>query len=231
MICSLDGHEDRHIDLCGNPLLQAVGFFWAERLFDDDLDHEALVIHFFLRFWLILLGRYGCQCAALDGEDLGEEKRALLCEELDGLLVCARALVGWVILRGEVLVGDFLFGRTLLLEPRIDEVLDLLAVEFALPLNDDELEVLEPVARVQFVLKGINLFLGQQRAHEIDGEDVALYGVGDNTRRLEVHILADEALDLHVAQILLDHLIGEIDARRRDQDAESRQDDSLPLEL
>lgn len=46
----------------------------------------------------------------------------------------------------------------MLFEPRIDEVLDLLAVEFALPLNDDELEVLEPVARVQFVLKGINLF-------------------------------------------------------------------------
>lgn len=99
------------------------------------------------------------------------------------------------------------------------------------PLNDDELEVLEPVARVQFVLKGINLFLGQQRAHEIDGEDVVLYGVGDDARRLEVHVLADETLDLHVAQILLDHLIGEIDARRRDQDAESRQDDSLPLEL
>ena len=54
----------------------------------------------------------------------------------------------------------------------------------------DELEVLEPVARVQFVLKGINLFLGQQRAHEIDGEDVVLYGVGDDARRLEVHVLA-----------------------------------------
>lgn len=93
MICSLDGHEDRHIDLCGNPLLQAVGFFWAERLFDDDFDHEALVVHFVLCFWLILLGRYGCQCAALDGQDLGEEKGGLLGEELDGLLVCARALV------------------------------------------------------------------------------------------------------------------------------------------
>ena len=101
-------------------------------------------------------------------------ERTLLCEELDGLLVCARALVGWVILRGEVLVGDFLFGSALLLKPCIDEILDLLAVEFALPLYDDEFEVLEPVARVQFVLQGGNLFLGQQRAHEIDGEDVAL---------------------------------------------------------